>query len=49
MSKPDWQAFLRQIEHAAETEVDFAGYNDAKEAFDGHMSLCEKWSVPHGQ
>lgn len=24
-------------------DVDFKGYNNPKEAFDGHMELCEKW------
>lgn len=26
------------------TALDFNGYNDAKDAYDGHMKLCKKWS-----
>jgi hypothetical protein len=25
-------------------DVDFAGYNDAEEAYKGHLAMCEKWS-----
>lgn len=27
-----------------EKEVDFEGYNDAGQAYDGHLKLCKKWS-----
>lgn len=28
-----------------EHEVDFEGYNDPGEAFEGHMRMCEKWAA----
>lgn len=31
------------------SELDFAGYNDAKEATEGHMKLCKKWSERMGE
>lgn len=27
------------------SELDFAGYNNGKDATAGHMEMCEKWSV----
>jgi hypothetical protein len=25
-------------------QVDFDGYNNAKEAYEGHIKMCQKWS-----
>lgn len=25
-------------------EVDFAGYNNPRDAYEGHLAMCEKWS-----
>jgi hypothetical protein len=30
-------------------DIDFAGYNDPKEAYDGHLTMCKKWSHPSGK
>ena len=32
------------IESRGDWELDFAAYNDAKSAYEGHLKLCRKWA-----
>ena len=38
----DWQCCPMEV--ADHTELDFAGYNTAKDAYDGHLALCALWA-----
>lgn len=44
LSEKSPESFLYPVTIADWKEIDFIGYNEAKDAWKGHMELCDKWS-----